>query len=59
MTDPTKVEPQSSNPPPTKKPYRAPALIQWGALEDITQTAGKSSPRTDSAPSKTSNKRTG
>ena len=58
MTDRTKDEPQSSNPPPSRKPYRAPALIQWGTLQEITQTAGKTSPHGDgSSPSK-SNKRT-
>jgi len=58
MADRTKDEPQSSNPLPGKKPYRAPALIQWGTLQDITQQAGKTSPHGDAAPSKVSNKRT-
>jgi hypothetical protein len=34
------------NPRP-KKPYRAPDLIRWGDLSEITQTAGKSSSTPD------------
>jgi hypothetical protein len=30
-----------------KKPYRAPDLIRWGDLSEITQTAGKSSSTPD------------
>lgn len=52
MTDRPKHEPQSSNPSPTKKPYRAPVLIQWGTLQDITQAAGKTSPHPDGGPFK-------
>ena len=59
MTDPTKAEPQSSNPPPTKKPYRAPALIHWGTLQDITQSAGKNaSAAVDNPPSFKGNRKT-
>jgi hypothetical protein len=32
---------------PAKKAYRAPRLIEWGDLEQITRTAGKSSPIAD------------
>jgi hypothetical protein len=28
--------------PAVKKPYKAPELIQWGTLRDITRTVGKS-----------------
>jgi hypothetical protein len=37
------------NPRP-KKPYRAPDLIRWGDLREITQSAGKSSPVPDGGP---------
>jgi hypothetical protein len=29
-------------PPAPKKPYRAPTLVRWGTLRDITQTVGRS-----------------
>jgi hypothetical protein len=29
-------------PPAPKKPYRAPVLVRWGTLRDITQAVGRS-----------------
>jgi len=29
-------------PPAPKKPYRAPKLVRWGTLRDITQAVGRS-----------------
>lgn len=58
MTDRTKDEAESSTTPPAKKEYRAPVLIQWGTLRDITRAAGNTSPHLDGAPNKTALKRT-
>lgn len=30
----------SSNDTPAKKPYTAPALLEWGTLRDLTQSVG-------------------
>ena len=58
MTDRTKDEAEASTTSPAKKTYRAPALVQWGTLRDITQSAGKNaSAASDSGPSK-GNKKT-
>ncbi len=47
MTDHNKSDDAASPTTKVKKPYRAPALIEWGTLRDITQTAGKTSPHAD------------
>ncbi len=47
MTDHKKSDDGASPTTKVKKPYRAPALIEWGTLRDITQTAGKSSVHSD------------
>ena len=40
-------KPAAAAPRPPKKIYRAPRLVEWGTLEEITRTAGKSSPVPD------------
>ncbi len=55
MIDRTNDKDQSPSSSVAKKPYQAPALIEWGGLRDITLSAGNSG-NTDGSKSKTFNR---
>ncbi len=47
MIDLKKDDAQAAGSSSVRKAYRAPLLVEWGSLRDVTQTAGKTSTHTD------------
>ena len=52
MSERAKDDAKSPSSMPARKPYRAPALVQWGTLREVTMAIGKTSKSGDSGTAK-------